>query len=72
MTTSAEFREYARESLRWAAEAPDEAARQSPLETAKFWTHAALRLDGAQFMELGDPGGSANAASRDGARNDGG
>jgi hypothetical protein len=68
MTTSAEFREYARECLRWAAEATDEAARQSLLETAKFWTHAALRLDGAQFMELDAPGGSADARSRDGAR----
>jgi hypothetical protein len=70
MTTSGEFREYARECLAWAAEATDEAARQALVETAKFWTHAALRLDGVQFMELGEaPGFSTKATMPDGARN---
>ena len=70
MTTSAEFREYAGECLQWAAEAADEAARQALVETAKFWTHAALKLDGVQFMELGEaPGVLTAAAVRDGGRN---
>ena len=69
MTTAAEFREYARECLQWAAEATDEAARQALVETAKFWTHAALKLDGVQFMELGEaPGFATTAIMRDGAR----
>ena len=69
MTTSTEFRAYARECLAWAAEATDEAAREALVETAKFWTHAALKLDGVQFMELGEaPRISAVAAVRDGAR----
>jgi hypothetical protein len=73
MTTAAEFREYARECLQWAAEATDEAARQALVETAKFWTHAALKLDGVQFMELGEaPGVLTVATVRDGARNAGG
>lgn len=70
MTTPAEFREYARECLAWAAEATDEAERQTLVETAKFWTHAALKLDGVQFVELGEaPGVLTAAAVRDGARN---
>jgi hypothetical protein len=69
MTTPAEFREYARECLAWAAEATDDAERRTLVETAKFWTHAALRLDGVQFMELGEAPGFATAATmRDGAR----
>jgi hypothetical protein len=70
MTTAAEFRECARECLAWAAEATDEAARETLVETAKFWTHAALRLDGVRFMEVGEvPGFSTAAMTRDGARN---
>ena len=39
----------------------------------KFWTHAALKLDGAQFMELGEAPGVLTAATvRGGARNAGG
>jgi len=69
MTTPAEFREYARECLAWAAEATDDAERQTLVETAKFWTHAALRLDGVQFIELGEAHGFATTATmRDGAR----
>jgi len=68
MTTPAEFRAYARECLQWAAEATDDAARQTLLETAKFWTHAALKLDGLRFVEFPD-GASAGATSRDEAHN---
>jgi hypothetical protein len=35
MTTPAEFREFARECLAWAAEATDEAERQTLVETAE-------------------------------------
>jgi hypothetical protein len=73
MTTPTEFRAYARECLAWAAEATTEAERQALLETAKFWTHAALKLDGVQFMELDEAAGlPAAAESRDGAHNAGG
>jgi hypothetical protein len=47
MTTSSEFREYARECLQWADQAETEDQRESFLDMAKHWTLAAFRLEGA-------------------------
>ena len=72
-TSSAEFRAYARECLQWAAEATDEAARQALLDTARCWTHAALRLGGLNFVELSEPPGCiAHAAMHDRSSDAGG
>jgi hypothetical protein len=46
MTTADEFREYAKECLRWADEAETDEQRQSFLDMARDWTLAAMRLDG--------------------------
>jgi hypothetical protein len=46
MTSPKEFREYARECLKWAAKEPDKVKRQALIDTASMWTHAALRLEG--------------------------
>ena len=68
-TSSAEFREYARECLQWAAEATDEAVRQALLDTARYWTHAALKLGGLNFVEWPEtPGFVARAGTQDRSR----
>ena len=46
MATADEFREYAKECLRWADEAETDDQRQSFLDMARDWTLAALHLDG--------------------------
>jgi hypothetical protein len=54
MTTADEFREYAKECLRWADEAETDEQRQSFLDMARDWTLAAMRLDG--MLGQDDPG----------------
>jgi hypothetical protein len=46
MTTASEYRAFAKECLQWAAEAETEADRNSFLELARDWTHAAMHLEG--------------------------
>jgi len=46
MNTTAEYREYARECMRWAAEAETEAQCKVLLALAELWTQAALSTDG--------------------------
>jgi hypothetical protein len=46
MTTAAEYREYAHECARWAAEAKSDEMRQAYLDTANHFLAAALELDG--------------------------
>ncbi len=46
MTTAAEYREYAQECTRWAAEAESEDMRTAFLAMAKQWMEAALRVEG--------------------------
>jgi hypothetical protein len=46
MTTVNEYRQFANEGLRWAAEAKTEDDRKALLELARVWTFAALRLEG--------------------------
>jgi hypothetical protein len=40
-----EYREFAQECLRWAAETKSERHRQVLLEMAKTWTQAALEIE---------------------------
>jgi hypothetical protein len=46
-TTANEFRDYAKECLKWADEAKTDDQRQSFLDMARDWTLAAARFDGA-------------------------
>jgi hypothetical protein len=46
MTTAKEYREFANECLRWAAEVKAEDDRQAFLDMARDWTLAAMRLEG--------------------------
>ena len=46
MATVNEYRQFANECLRWAAEAETEDDRKAFLELARYWTLAALRLEG--------------------------
>ena len=46
MATINEYRQFANECLRWAAEAEMEDDRKAFLELANDWTLAALRLEG--------------------------
>jgi hypothetical protein len=47
MATVSEFKQYAKECLRWATEAKTEADRQALLDLARHWTLAAIRLESA-------------------------
>jgi hypothetical protein len=47
MTTAAEYLDYARECLEWAAKAATEDEREACLAMARRWTEAALALEGA-------------------------
>jgi hypothetical protein len=46
MTTASEYRQFATECLRWAAEAETEDDREAFLQLAHDWTLAALRIEG--------------------------
>lgn len=46
MATVSEYRQYAEECLRWAAEAETEEDRNALLDLARDWTLAAMRLEG--------------------------
>jgi hypothetical protein len=46
MTTAAEYREYAHECARWAAEAKSDEMRSAFLDMANHWLAAALKVDG--------------------------
>jgi hypothetical protein len=46
MIAAAEYREYAHECVRWAAEAESEEMRAAFLAMAQQWMEAALRIDG--------------------------
>ena len=46
MATVSEYKQYAQECLRWAAEAKTEEDRQALLDLARDWTLAAMRLKG--------------------------
>jgi hypothetical protein len=46
MTTTTEYREYAQECTRWAAQARSEAMRTAFLDMARQWMEAALRVQG--------------------------
>ena len=52
MTTAQEYRKFAEECLRWAAEADTEEDRNSFLELARDWTLAALRVEGVLIPAL--------------------
>jgi hypothetical protein len=43
-----DYREFAEECLRWAAQAPTDEQRQSLLELVKTWELAALQLEQAK------------------------
>ncbi len=46
MTTAAEYREFAGECTRWAADEDSEVMRAAFLDMAKQWMEAALRVEG--------------------------
>jgi hypothetical protein len=46
MATAEEYKQFAKECLRWATEAETDDDRNALLEMARDWTLAALRLDG--------------------------
>ena len=46
MSTSQEYRQYAKECLRWAREAKDEQQQRQFLEMASAWIQAASLKDG--------------------------
>jgi len=46
MATVSEYKQYAKECLRWAAEAETEEYREAFLQMARDWTLAAMRLEG--------------------------
>jgi hypothetical protein len=45
MTTAAEYREYAHECARWAAEAKSDEMRQAFLDMANHWLAAAVLVE---------------------------
>jgi hypothetical protein len=47
MATVSEYKQYAKECLRWATEADKEEDRKAFLDMARDWTLAAIRLEGA-------------------------
>jgi hypothetical protein len=51
MATSGEYREYAKECVRWAAHAKTEDERTAFLDMARAWTLAAIRLDSELITE---------------------
>jgi hypothetical protein len=51
MTTAKEYREFAKECLKWADEAEADNDRNSFLEMARDWTLAAIRLEGGLTPE---------------------
>jgi hypothetical protein len=51
MPTSREYRQFARECIRWAAEATTDEARDSFLDLASDWTFAALVFDRVEKQE---------------------
>jgi hypothetical protein len=59
MATAGEYREYAKECLKWATEADTDEFRQSFLDMARDWTLAAMRLEGV--LHPGQSGFSAPA-----------
>jgi hypothetical protein len=46
MITAAEYREYAHECARWAAETKSDEMRNAFLDMANHWLAAALKVDG--------------------------
>ena len=46
MATVSEYKQYANECLRWATEAETEEDRKALFDLARYWTLAALRLEG--------------------------
>jgi hypothetical protein len=46
MATADEYRQFAKECLKWAEEAATEQDRAAFLELARDWTVAAMRLEG--------------------------
>jgi len=50
MTTHDEYRQYAKECLRWAAAAKTEDQRKAFLEMARAWTLAATQLPASRRM----------------------
>lgn len=51
MATGNEYREFAKECVRWAVRAKTEADRAAFLDMARAWTLAAMRLDGELITE---------------------
>jgi hypothetical protein len=51
MATGNEYREYAKECVRWAARAKTEDERNAFLDMARAWTLAAMRLNGELVTE---------------------
>ncbi len=45
MSKADEFRQYAEEALRWAAQAKDEKQKQALLDLARTWTQAAVQME---------------------------
>jgi hypothetical protein len=54
MATVNEFRQFADECLRWAADAQTEEQRKAFLGMARAWTQAALRMEGVLIPEMVD------------------
>ncbi len=52
MTTAAEYREFAQECTRWAAEEESEEMRATFLVMAKQWMEAALRVEGVVTQDV--------------------
>jgi hypothetical protein len=56
MATISEYREFAKQSLRWAAEADTEEFKKAFLDMARDWTLAAIRLEGGLTAAQDDCG----------------
>lgn len=52
MATASEYRQFAKECLRWATEAETEEFRQAFLDMARDWTLAATRLENTAHLDL--------------------
>jgi hypothetical protein len=52
MATVNEFRQFADECLRWAADAESEEHRNAFLGMARAWTQAALRMEGVLIPDM--------------------
>jgi hypothetical protein len=50
-TAAAEYRQFAQESLKWAAEADTDDFRQACLDIARDWTFAAMKLENVVIPE---------------------